>query len=595
MDHTSGTQLVDLGPNKLHGTVRGGTWALAVAPVEPARAAIQIQGHTHLAVAGRKVMQGDLRLVNDQFWFSGQLDLFPKEWPLQVRGHVEGMVSKQRFYLSGETENSLFGLVLSQSRLYMSNEQLRLEGRWLGAYLMLDVSWDKNDPVFAGSVGFSASRSLQFGAIRIGGVKVADNFRLSLDIAADVSVVVSRKGLAGDVTARFKINGKGFDLRMGFDVAPSDFDQLFQWIQQKIIDAPEKYLAHLFSDAVEWLKNVGSGAIEFAKDSGEAIGAALNTAFKVTKEGATLLMKNAGYAAEQVGAALNKAYNQTAKEAAALLKGALYAVEEVGAALSKAYNQAAKEATALLKGAGYAAEEVGRALSKTYNQAAKEATSLLKGAGYAAEEVGAALSKTYNQAAKEAMVILRDTGHAAEEVGRALNKAYNKTAKEATALMKDAGYTVEQIGSTLNKAYNKTAKEATEVLKDAGYTVNQIGSALSKGYNLAAKEAAGVLKDAGYAVEDVGRALQSAYNSTADAASSVLRQVGYGAEDVGKALNSVFNKTGKELEGLLNKAGFSTQEVSSAFKKFGSWTSGAVDTMGSGLKSAGKTIGGWFS
>jgi hypothetical protein len=595
MDHTSGTQLVDSGPNKLHGTVRGGTWALAVAPAEPARAAIQIQGHTHLAVAGRKVMQGDLRLVDDQFWFSGQLDLFPKEWPLQVQGHVEGMLSKQRFYLSGETENSLFGLVLSQSRLYMSNEQLRLEGRWLGAYLMLDVSWDKNDPVFAGSVGFSASRSLQFGTIRIGGVKVADNFRLSLDIAADVSLVVSRKGLAGDVTARFKINGKGFDLRMGFDVAPSDFDQLFQWIQQKIIDAPEKYLAHLFSDAVEWLKNVGSGAIEFAKDSGEAIGAALNSAFKVTKEAATLLMKNAGYAAEQVGAALSKAYNQAAKEATALLKGALYTAEEVGAALSKAYNRAATEATALLKGAGYAAEEVGRALSKAYNQAAKDAAALLKGAGYAVEEVGVALSRAYNQAAKEAMLLLRDTGHAAEEVGRALSKAYNKTAKEATALMKDANYTVDQIGSTLNKAYNKTAKETAEVLRDAGYAVEDVGKALNKAYNKTAKETAEALKEAGYAAEDVGRALQSAYSSSADAASSVLKQVGYGVEDVGKAMSKVFNKTGKELEGLLNSAGFSSKDVKNAMGKVGDWGKGAVDTAGNLGKSAGKAIGGLFS
>ncbi|WP_309890410.1 LamG-like jellyroll fold domain-containing protein [Archangium sp.] len=393
MDHTSGTQLVDSGPNKLHGTVRGGAWALAVAPAEPARAAIQIQGHTHLAVAGRKVMQGDLRLVDDQFWFSGQLDLFPKEWPLQVQGHVEGMLSKQRFYLSGETENSLFGLVLSQSRLYMSNEQLRLEGRWLGAYLMLDVSWDKNDPVFAGSVGFSASRSLQFGTIRIGGVKVADNFRLSLDIAADVSLVVSRKGLAGDVTARFKINGKGFDLRMGFDVAPSDFDQLFQWIQQKIIDAPEKYLAHLFSDAVEWLKNVGSGAIEFAKDSGEAIGAALSSAFKVTKEAATLLMKNAGYAAEQVGAALNKAYNQTAKQTAELLKGAGYVVEDVGRALQAAYNSSADAASSVLRQVGYGAEDVGKAMSKTFNKTGKELEGLLNSAGFSSKDVKGAMGK----------------------------------------------------------------------------------------------------------------------------------------------------------------------------------------------------------
>jgi hypothetical protein len=387
MDHTAGTQLVDLGPNKLSGTVNGAEWALAAAPADPAKVALQIFGHTHLAVAGHKVMKADLRLVGGQFWFAGELDLFPKDWPIRVYGRVEGMVSKKRFYLSGETENKLFGLTLSKSRLFLSNDEIRLEGRWLGAFMMLDISWDKNDPIFKGSVGFGGKHDIQFGAIHIGGVKVANNVHLSLDIGADVSVVVSKKGFSADVTARFTINGKGFDLRFGVDVAPSDLASLWNWIKQKIIDAPAKFLAHMFGDAATWLKNVGEGAIEFAKDVGEAVGKALNTAFKVSKEAAATLMKGAGYAAKDVGKALSGGYKIAANEATAALKGAGYAAEEVGDALQSAYKTSSQEATKLLKGAGYAAKDVGKALSSAYGASSDECEKLMKGAGYAANEV----------------------------------------------------------------------------------------------------------------------------------------------------------------------------------------------------------------
>ncbi|WP_375766535.1 hypothetical protein NR798_33280 [Archangium gephyra] len=389
------------------GVTQGTSTALVTAPAEPARAAIQIQGHTHLAVAGRKVLVGDLRLVNDQFWFTGQLDLFPKDWPLQVTGHVEGLVSKQRFALSGETRNALFGLVLSESRLFMSNEQLRLEGRWLGAYLKLDVSWDKGDPRFAGSVGFSASPRLDFGTIRIGGVKVADNFRISLDIAADVSVAISRQGLAGNVTAKFKINGKGFELRMGFDVAPADLAQLFNWIKQKIIDAPEKYLAHLFTDAMTWLKNVAEGTIEFARHVGEAVGEVMKSVYKLPAQVTVNMMKGVGYAANQVGAALNKAYNVAEKEAAAMLKGAGYAAEEVGHALQSAYNTSAEAASKVLKDIGYGVNEVGKAMTSAYNKTASECEKLLSSAGFSSKSIKGAIN---------------DLGKGASDLGNAIGK-----------------------------------------------------------------------------------------------------------------------------------------------------------------------------
>ncbi len=594
MDHTSGTQLVDLGPNRLHGVVNGAQWALAASPTAQGRAAIQLQGHTHLTVAGRQVMRGDLQLVDDQFWFTGVLDLFPKDWPIRVYGRVDGMVSQQRFYLSGETQNELFGLVLSQSRLFMSNEELRLEGRWLGAYTLLDISWEKNDPLFAGSVGFSASPRLDFGTVRIGGVKVADNVRLSIDIAADVSVRVSRQGFAGDITARFKINGKGFELRLGIDIPPADLEQLFNWIKQKLIDAPEKYLAHLFSDAAAWLKNVGEGAIDFAKDAGEAIGPVLKSAFKASQEQATALMKSAGYAADQVGAALSKGYNVAAREATVLLKGAQYAVEDVSTALKQAYKVGASEAVALLKSAQYGVEDVGAALKNTFNVSVHDATGLLKSAQYGVEEVGQALSSAYKAGSTEALQVLRQVGYAVEDVGRALSSAYKLGSEDAVKLLRQVGYAVEDVSKALSSAYRLGSQDAAKLLKQVGYAVEDVGKALSSVYQLGSEDAVKLLKQVGYGVADVGRALSSAYRLGSEGAARLLRQVGYSAEDVGRALNSAYKVGSGDAVKLLRQVGYGAEGAGRALKS--AYSLGSEDAVnvlkqvGTGVEDVGKGL-----
>jgi len=521
MDHTAGTQLVDLGSSKLHGVVTGGQWALAAAPSTQKRAAIQLQGHTHVKVAGHETMRGDLKLVDDQFWFSGQLDLFPKGWPLQVTGSVEGMVSKQRFYLQGETRNALFGLVLSQSRLFMSNEQVRLEGRWLGSYLMLDVSWVKNDPIFKGSVGFKASPRLDFGAVRIGGMKVATNVSLSIELLADVSVVISRSGFAGDITAKFKINGKGFELRLGINIPPADFEQLINWIKQKIIDAPEKYLEHLFGDAERWLKNVGTGAIEFAKDSGEAIGKALGSGYKVSRETAVKMMKGANYATEQVGAALSKGYKATAQEATAALKSVGYAADQVGNGLKSAYGTSAEEATKLLKDTGYAVDQVGNALKSAYGASAEAAAKLLKGTGYAVDQVGNGLKSAYGTSAEEAAKLLKGAGYAVDQVGNGLKSAYGTSAEEAAKLLKGAGYAVDQVGNALKVGWNSSADTVSKALKGAGYGVNEVGTYLKNGFNLGADALSSTLKAAGYASDEIGKLFKSFGGEFSKAASKL--------------------------------------------------------------------------
>jgi hypothetical protein len=377
-----------------------GLVALSAKAKSQGKTALQVQGHTQLTVLGHVAMVGDLAIIDSSFWFSGTLDLFPSSWPIRVYGHVEGLISKQQFYLSGETENQLFGLTLSSSRLFISNEAIRLESQWLGQFLLLNISWDKDNPVFAGSIGFKFAASLDFGAVRINGVKVSNNVHLSFEIGADVAVTVSRNGFAAKIHAQFQINGKGFDLTFAIAIAPSDFTQLANAIKRQIIDAPEKYLAHLFVDAATWMKNIGNDAIDFAADSGEAVGAALKVGFNASKETALSLMKAQNYAASQVGAALGKAYGQSAKDCANLLKGAGYAVEDVGHALENAFGQSADSAAKVLKDIGYGATDVSKALSSAYGKTADECKNLLKSCGFSSKDIDGAIKSVGKSVSK---------------------------------------------------------------------------------------------------------------------------------------------------------------------------------------------------
>lgn len=373
-----------------------GAWAPMTVPGEQKKASIQVLGHTHIDVLGHRAMSGDLRLVDSTFWFSGELDLFPRDWPIRVYGHVEGMVSKNRFFLTGETQNQLFGMTLQKSRLYLANDQIRLEGQWLGLYTLLDVSWDKDNPLFVGAISFRQTPTIDFGAIRMGGVKVADNVRLAFEIGVDVAVKIAKSGFSAMVKAAFTINGKGFTIGFAITVAPNSIEDLVNWIKTKILEKPLEYLAHLFSDAATWLENVGKDAIEFSKDVGEAVGGVLKSAFKASKEQTAVLMKSSGYAAHQVGAALGNAYGAAAQDVAGVLKGAGYAAEDVGHALQSVFSQSAEDAAKILKGAGYAVADVGKALGTVFGKGVDECEKLMKAAGFDAKDVSNALKSVGN-------------------------------------------------------------------------------------------------------------------------------------------------------------------------------------------------------
>lgn len=481
MDHASGNQLVDMGPNKLHGTVYGASWALAVAPADTKRAAIQIQGHTHLTVAGHKALVGDLRVVDSEFWFTGELDLFPKNWPLRVRGHVEGMLSGKRFYLTGQTENALFGVVLSRSRLYVSNDQMRLEGIWLGMFTLLEISWDKNDPYLRGALFFDRSLTVDFGTIRIRGVKVANNVRISLSAEASMNALITKAGFSADVDTRFAIGGNAFALAFRLNVAPSELTAVFDEFTRKLIADPLKYLGHLFTDATTWLTNVGNGAIDFATDAAAELGTALKSAFNVSKDALASLLKGAGYSASVVGNALTSAYAATAEDAARLLQGAAYAVDDVGAFLSGSGIDA-QTAARYLKNIGYDAKSVGSALKSAYSKGYQDAAKVLKNAGFNSDQVSGALKDTFKVDYNAATSALKSAGFTAEQIGGSLKGVYGASSDQVGKALKAAGFSADDIAGVMKDVYGMSAKETAKLLKGSldygkGTVKDALGSA----------------------------------------------------------------------------------------------------------------------
>lgn len=552
MDHTGGKTIVDKGPLKANGAVSGATWALAATPVDNQTAAVQLYGHAHVDVLGHRALQADLRLIDGNFWFQGIMSVFPDSWPIAIKGHVEGQFSKDRFYIAGDVEQSLFGLTLLGSRFYLSNEKMRLEGRFLGAYALLDIGWEGQDPHFTGSVSWDLSPSIDFGTIYVGGVQVAKNFKLSLDLHVGMAISMSKAGFSADLGVSFNVNGKGFSLSFSVDVPPSDLEHMLSWIKKRIIDNAIEFLAHIFGDVAAWLKNIASGAIEWIEDAGEAVGRAMSKAYRVVAAECAPLLKAAGYAGEKVGKALAAGYNVAAGEAAKLMKSAGYAAAEVGKALTAAYNVASDEAVKLMKAAGYAAAEVGKALSEAYNQTAAAATTALKAAGYAAHETGAAIKDAYGKGVNEVSGFLKDAGYGAAEVGGAIKNAFGKGADEAASLLKGIGYGAEEVGGALKDTFGKDYKAAAKLLKSVGYGVEDVGKSMKNTFGKGAEDVGKVLKDIGYGAEDVSKVCRNVYKMSAKETTKLMK-------------NSL--KWGKKtVQNAMKSAGYAGKEIKNAFE-----------------------------
>lgn len=538
----------------------------AVAINPKSQPAFQLIGKTNLTILQQTVMSGELYLSNQELFISGLIDLFPGIKAVSAKAQIEGIVSSKQLKLTGDTNFAFGNATIIKGQLVLSQSEFYIAGQFLALKTTLQISQVNQALSIKGTVGTQLKFGVTTGAIRIAGVKVADGMSINIDAALALAIAVSSEEFALGVKAKFKLNGKGFDVSLMMHVVPKQIGDVTKELTDAIINEIEKYFKAIYKDAAAWAEGVASGAITFADNTAKTTAKVFKSVYKSTAQETTRLLKSAGHAVEDIGGALQGIYGQTDKQVTKLLKDAGYAAEEVGKALESAFSVTAEEAAKLLKGAGYTAEQVGKALESAFNQTAAEAAKLLKGAGYAAEQVGKALQSVYKQTAQQAAKLLKGAGYAAEQVGKALQSAYKQSAQQAAKLLKGAGYTAEQVGKALQGVYKQTAKQAAKLLKGAGYIAADVGKALKSVFKSSASAAASAMKSAGYTANQVGSALKSGFSLGAGAAAKALKGAGYTVDQVGGAIKGTFTNSAAAAASALKSAGYSASQAAKVMK-----------------------------
>lgn len=328
-----------------------------------------------------------------------------------------------------------------------------------------DFSYDLNGR-FNGpkDLGAGGSLNASVGAIDLGPLGKA---KIDSGVTGQFDAGVKGSQIWATFAGGFELAGEKVTLpKIDLDVRTSSLLQL----PKKLADLVADKLKAVFKDAAKWARHVRGGVVAGVAD----VGAVLKSAYNMTAEQASKVLKDAGYTANEIGGTLKSAYNVTAQQAAQLLKGAGHTADQVGGALKSAYGASAHQAAQLLKGAGYTTDEVCGALKSVYGATVQQASQILRVAGYTAEQVGGALRGAYGASANEAAQLLRGAGYNVNQVGAALVSAYGATADTSAAALKGAGYGVEEVGGFVKDSYKLGAKQLQGVLKGAGYTSNQI-------------------------------------------------------------------------------------------------------------------------
>lgn len=508
-DEGSGTTVQDHTAPAQHGTVQGAQWATL--PAEPATAALQLVGHSHLNIFDRTVFQGEVRLIGADFQLQGAFDLFPSNSPLQASGHLIGEWSARRFYLAGDIQTRLAGLTLLGGRAIFSSERLLLQGTWLGATALLDIRKASGAIQLQGRVMVNMALQADLGVITraIGSdtFRLTEQLRLDVSVATTLDITVDENGFLATIEGHFVLNGHNVTVGpLTLTVAPADLAEIAAALRQHLLAEPLRYFDLLYGDAAAWLAGLRSGALRLA-----------------------------GNVSQETGRVLRHAYGLGITQAAALLRGAGRSASEVGAALAAGYGQAAAVTANALRSAGYTAEEIARMLQSTYGLGAQEAIATLRN-WYSAVDLGRVLQRVYGQGVQAAVQILRNINYPADQVGRLLQEAYEQGAHSAADTLRRAGYSVEEVSDMLRLAYGQGTNAILGVLRDVGYSAAEAARALQR-LGASADQAASLLKHLwGQGNNEVNRFLKDA----GYAASQVDRAVSNAFKDAGRAVKDFF-------------------------------------------------------
>ncbi|MFN8397225.1 MAG: LamG domain-containing protein [Bacteroidia bacterium] len=523
--------LKDYGPNGLHGKLNGivsaivpvgansPTTSTTNSPVQ--RKQVQAVGHSHLKIGGREVMVADMRLSDDEFWFKGNINLFPADSKLKVSGLAEALIKKDSLYLYSDTEVALFGMTLSKSKMLITHQQMRIEGQFLGINTLLDVVWSGNDPRFTGRVWADYSRTFDIGAIYINGVRMCDNYRISLDVGFDIGLDITKSAFKANVAAKFKVADVGFDYSFTLDSAFPDLDALGDYLRDELAANASKYLSHIFSSALNYITEAVDGALEFLGNNLVQLGNILGGAFQTAwTEVADFWI--------QAGGEFVDLYQ--------VLRGPL----AVG------LNDLASKFKQL--GAGFG--EIAEVFQGWGNTLSDTAGALINGAGATIDQAVSVMEDLGKNVTEAGVAIKNAVGEQWNAITQALNKYYDPNLV-ARVLKEDLGRTVNQVASIykaisldLDKAYDAVAfafgggNLASKAFRSAGYICDDVGKMLRRYFDVS--QVSSILKGSGYSTKEVTSMLKSVYNYSKSQAESILKGIESDVNVIGDALKQVF-------------------------------------------------------
>ncbi|MGI0493864.1 LamG-like jellyroll fold domain-containing protein [Alkalinema pantanalense CENA528] len=571
-DEGTGTIARDRSPNGHNGTVNGAQWLATGAPLVFANPdapdlnlpvgnrAFQLAGHSHLSILNHRIFTGDVQVVDTNFWLRGDLNLFPAGSPLQANGRLAGVLNGSELNLSGHVTTSLAGLTLADARGLITNNQVFLQGSWLGVTTTLAVTVQNNDFAVMGAVNVDVPLNLNIGPIHdpITGVRLVDGMNLNTRFNAGITVGMTSAGFSAQVGGSFQWNNRTWQLP-GFTVtvAFQTIEDLARHIAAQIQAQAAAIFRELLSDATAWLRAVREGVIQFAGD----VAVVLRDGYRLAAQAAAQALQTAGYTLQQVGQALQGAYRQTAAQAAQILQNIRDGAQEIATVLQGVYRQTAQQTAQILRDLRTNLQEVGRVLQRVYNQTAQQAAQILRDLGYAVLDVGTVLRDVYRQTAQQAAQVFRNLGTRAEEVGRVLQSTYSQSSNAAASILRSIGYGVQDIGRTLQNVYSLSATSTAQVLRAVGYSVQEVGQVLQGVYRQSAEVTARTLRSIGYGAEDVGRVLQTVYSQSAQDAGRLLQRIGFSRSDVERVLRNVFNQSTSAIRDFFGDVGDTIGDV----------------------------------
>ncbi|OUC13834.1 MAG: hypothetical protein B0A82_15090 [Alkalinema sp. CACIAM 70d] len=566
-DEGTGAIARDRSPNGHNGTVNGAQWLATGAPLVFANPeapvsnrAFQLAGHSHLSILNHRIFTGDVQVVDTNFWLRGDLNLFPATSPLQANGRLSGVLNGSELNLSGNVTTSLAGLTLADARGLITNNQVFLQGTWLGVTTTFAVTVENSDFAVTGAVNVNIPLNLNIGPINdpVMGVRLVDGINLNTRFNAGITVGITSAGFSAQVGGTFQWNNRTWQLP-GFtaNVAFQTIEDLARHIAAQIQAQAAAIFRELLSDATAWLRAVREGVIQFAGD----VATVLRDGYRLAAQAAAQALQTAGYTLQQVGQALQGAYRQTAAQAAQILQNIRYGAQEIGTVLQEVYRQTAQQTAQVLRDLRTNLQDVGRVLQRVYNQTAQQAAQILRSLGYAILDVGTVLRDVYRQTAQQAAQVFRNIDTRAEEVGRVLQSTYSQSSNATASILRSIGYGVQDIGRTLQSVYSLSATSTAQVLRAVGYSVQEVGQVLQGVYRQSAEVAARTLQSIGYGAEEVGRVLQSVYRQSAQDAARLLERIGFSRGDIERVLRNVFNQSASAIRDFFGDVGDTIGDV----------------------------------